>query len=524
MVFFPNVRRAAKVAAVAGVLAMALASCAQSPGANEDPDGGGEPQTGGTLVAASMTEMRGFDPLRAHSLGAGIGRAAQVMDTLMFRDDVSGEAKPRLAESLESDDGQTWVLTLREGINFTDGTPLDGEAVKFNLDRHIAPESTSTAKSMLDGVVSIEVTDELEVTITLDAPSGSFPLSLTGSSAASLIGSPTALADPEEFNINPVGAGPFKFVSWTRDSELKLERNEDYWMEGHPYVDELVYRVLPDTRARVDALLANDTMVGAVDGSNWASVEGNPGLTLIPSTVGGQAVIPNAAQGPGSDERVRQAIGMAIDPKVANTIIFPGSNAWDGNRDCLPFPQGAASCLEGASPETDVEKATDLIAEYAAEGGDTSIDFVVITASDEVTFYQQQMSAIGLDVNLRVLDAGAWLEDMATGNYDVIYGIIASAGYPTQWRYMYSGGTNWGQVQYDDYDDALLRARDALKLEDRNAAWQEVAEIQRDRSIFFWQAPYTTAIGHSDKLHLGSEEFPYTGTLMMYFADAWMEQ
>ena len=215
MVFFSNVRQAAKVAAVAGVLALALTSCAQSPGAENETDGGGEPQLGGTIIAASVSEMRGFDPLRADSLGTGIERAAQVMDTLMYRDDLSGEAKPKLAKSLETDDAQTWVLTLREGINFTDGTPLDAEAVKFNLERHIAPDSTSSAKSMLSGIESIEVTDALELTITLKAPSGSFPLSLTGSSAASLIGSPTALADPDAFNINPVGAGPFKFVSWT---------------------------------------------------------------------------------------------------------------------------------------------------------------------------------------------------------------------------------------------------------------------------------------------------------------------
>lgn len=525
---FRSVRRKAGAIALAGLVAVALIACSGNSAPDGDPAAGseGEPQKGGDIVATALNELPGFDPVRLTALGTGIERAAQIFDTLMYRDDLTDEVKPKLAESLKSEDGKVWVLTLRDGVTFTDGTPLDAAAVIFNLERHIAPDSISTAKSMLSDVQSMEATGEYEVTVTLSTPSGSFPLSLTGSSSASLIGSPKALANPEEFNEHPVGAGPFMLDSWTRDSELKLVRNDDYFVKGQPYVDSVTYKVLPDAQARVDSVTSGGVQLAAqVPGSAWATLEGNQAVKVLRSPTGGAALIPNASEGhAGADERVRQAIGLAIDPKVTNSVVFPGSSLWDGNRDCIPFPQDSDACLKGSSPKPDVDKAKRLIEEFVADGGDPKVDFIAPGTSDEITFYQSQLEAIGLDVNLKVSDAGAWLADMATGKYDITYGTIGSAGYPTEWRYMFPEGYNWGQVAYDDLTDALLRARDELKLEDRNKAWRDVAQIDKDRSILFWQAPFTTATVISSTLHLGSDEFPYRSTLMVYFGDAWLDK
>lgn len=529
--FFQNIKRAAKTAAIGGVLAITLVACAGNgngtgDGSAEDPNGSaGEPQLGGTAVLASLGEMPGFDPVKLVALGTGIERAAQVMDTLMYRDDVTGEVRPKLAESLESDDGQEWLLKLRDGVTFTDGTPLDAEAVVFNLERHIAPDSKSAAKSMLSGVQTIEATDDYEVTITLSEPSGSFPLALTGSTSASLIGSPTALENAEAFNSNPVGAGPFIFDSWVRDSELKLVRNDDYFVDGQPYLDAVTYRVLPDTQGRADALLSGDVMFAPVGGNSWASIESNAGFVISPSAVGGQALVPNASKAPGNDERVRRAITLATDPKTTNTILFPGSDLWDGNRDCIPFPDGAAACVEGISPNPDIEEAKALIAEYAAEGGTVAVDYIAPAATDEVSYYQRQLTEIGLDVTLTMSDVGSWLAGRESGDYGVLYDTMGSSGYPTQWRYMYSEGQNWGRITYPELDDALLRARDELKLEDRNAAWQEVAEIGEENSIWHFTAPFASAYAWSTKLHVGTDDaFPFQSTLMLYLGDAWIEQ
>ncbi|MGN6125624.1 MAG: ABC transporter substrate-binding protein, partial [Humibacter sp.] len=134
---------------VATAFALVLSGCGgTSGGAPTATDAAVEPQSGGVAQVASFGEMPGFDPVRLANVGSGIERAAAVMDTLMYRDELTDEVSPKLAKSLTSDDGKVWKLELREGVAFTDGTPLDAEAVIFNLQRHIAPDSVSTAKAL----------------------------------------------------------------------------------------------------------------------------------------------------------------------------------------------------------------------------------------------------------------------------------------------------------------------------------------------------------------------------------------
>src|SRR5690606_24272190 len=123
-----------------------------------------------------------------------------------------------------------------------------------------------------------------------------------------------------------------------------------------------------------------------------------------------------------------------------------------------------------------------------------------------------------------ITDAASWLQATQTGDYDVLYGIIGSSGYPTQWRYMYSGAFNWGQQVDAELDEALLRARDEVELDDRNQAWQDVAQIVKDSKRLFWTAPFASATAYSTDLHIGTDDFPFKGSLMMYMGDAWLDQ
>ncbi|MFB7890652.1 ABC transporter substrate-binding protein [Microbacterium sp. NPDC056044] len=521
-----NKRMRIGLAAGAAVFALALSACAgTSGGAPAEPSATAEIQTGGVAQIAALSEMPGFDPVKLANVGTGIERAAQVMDTLLMRDDLTDEVYPKLAKSITSDDAKVWTLELREGVTFTDGEPLNAEAVIFNLERHIAPDSTSTAKAMLSGIESMEATDEYVVTITLAEPSGSFPLALTGSSSASLIGSPKALADPAAFNANPVGAGPFVFESWTPDDKLVLNKNPDYWDEGKPYLDGVVYTVMVDSQTRTDDLISGGKDLGLIQGNAWNAVKDLPSIVLIPVPTGGQALVPNATMEPGSDERVREAMTMALDPEVTAQVLFGGTQVWDADVSCIPFAPGSPACAEGTTNAQDMEKAKELVKEYLDEGGSPDTELVYFqTLTDQATYYQQQFNEIGLNVTLTSVDAATLAARQAAGDYGIFLGSTASAGFPTVWTRYYSGGTNWGKVAYDDLDEALLRARDELTLEDRNKAWQDVAEIIHDKSILFWTSPYTAAMAHSPELHLGTPEHPYVGSTMVYLDSAWLEQ
>ncbi|MGN6126761.1 MAG: ABC transporter substrate-binding protein [Humibacter sp.] len=512
--------------AVVGLLLTGCGRAGEEAGArNAEEDT--EVSTGGVAQIAALTEMPGFDPVKVTNVGSGLERAAAVMDTLLYRDEITDEVSPKLAKGISSSDGRTWVLQLREGVDFTDGMPLDAEAVIFNLQRHIAPDSTSTAKAMLSVIDTMEATSDHEVTFTLKEPSGSFPLALTGSSPASLIGSPAALADPAAFNEKPVGAGPFVFESWVRDDTLTLTRNTDYWDDGKPYLDGIQYRVRVDPQTRTDDLISGGTDLALVPGSSWAQVGAIPDIELKPIPTGGEAVIPNASKGPFADERLRKALLYTFSGDTTAGVLFGGAELWDGTTDCLPFPTGSPACLDGATHEQDLDKARELVDSYTAEHGEPVVDYVhyaIPSFATEAQYVQSQLAEIGITADLRAVDVAAHTQAQASGDYDLLQGSTASAGFPTVWSRYYSGGQNWGRVTIPELDAALLEARDAVDLDDRNAAWQDVAGIVRDHAVLVWIAPYQMAMAHSTALHLGITGHPWEGSTMVYLDEAWLSQ
>lgn len=512
-------------ALTAGTLLFGTAACGTA--GSGVTGGGGPPQSGGIAEYGVYSEMRGFDPVQLSLVGTGIERAAAVMDTLLYRDEITDEVKPKLAQSIATtDNGTTWVLGLREGVTFTDGEPLDADAVIFNINRHIAPDSTSSAKAALANMQSAEATGEYEVTFTLASPDAFFPYTLTAQSPASLVGSPKALADPGAFSVNPVGAGPFKLATWVRDDRLELVRNDTYWNEGKPYLDGVTFTVQGNFQTRADALITGQSDVTLLTGDLLNRVEGdNQFVVWTELPAGGGALTPNGSKGPGADLRVRQAINKAFDPAVTQQLIFPGSSAWDGSLDCVPFPTGSAACEPDAAAVYDPEGAKKLIADYVADGGTTRMELVHLQANQNgATYIQQQLKEIGLDVTLRSADAAGLSEATANGAYDLMFSETAGSGYPSVWNRFYSGSpTNWPRQANPEVDALLLSIRQEVDPAAAAEKWREFSMLLHDEAITTWIAAYSARIVSSAGLHLGSEEQPYQGSAMIYFDSAWLE-
>ncbi|MCR2799382.1 ABC transporter substrate-binding protein [Microbacterium sp. zg-Y818] len=508
--------------AALGAAALALAGCASAEPATAPVPAAtvGEIVTGGVAEVATGAEMPGFDPIKVRGVGAGTEKVAQVLDFLMDYDEVSGEITPRLAESMVSDDGITWVMTLREGVTFTDGEPLDAEAVLFNLQRHIAPDSVSAAKATLAPVQTMEATGAYEVTFVLAQASGSFPLAFTWASSAGLIGSPKALADPDAFNTSPVGAGPFKVESWTPDDELVLTRNDDYWDEGKPYLDGLVFRVLPDLQTRADELVSGTIDSALVPSIRWNAIGASPNVKIVPVEGIAMVIVPNASKGAGADERVRTAMAMTLSGETTAQVLFGGTEYWDGDTTCLPWATGSPICVEGSVYEQDLAEAKELVADYVADGGDPTMTMTYHQGLvDQATYYQQQFTEIGLDIVLEPVDIAAYFQAEATGTYDIFVG---SGGYPYLFSRLHSGSPlQWGRVAYPELDELLMHARDDLTLDERNKAWSGAVEFLHDNAVLQWTAPYTSGVGYSTSLRFGDED-AYKGTLIVYFDDAWL--
>ena len=187
----------------------------------------GTPKRGGTLRISAPANPSSLDPATG---GAGSDHAFlfTMYDTLTEWDFETLKPKPGLAESWSFTDPTTLVLNIRSGVTFHDGTPLDAEAVKFNLERNKS-DPKSNIKADLASMASVAATGPMQVTLKLSAPDAALPGIL--SDRAGMMVSPTALKAASSGNVarTPVGAGAYAFVSWADGEKIVVKRNEKYW-------------------------------------------------------------------------------------------------------------------------------------------------------------------------------------------------------------------------------------------------------------------------------------------------------
>src|SRR6266851_6410793 len=234
--WMPGATRRDAMALISGAVAgVALAGKARAQGA---------PKRGGILRISAPTNPSSLDPATG---GAGSDHAFlfTMYDTLTEWDFETLKPKPGLAESWSFTDPTTLVLNIRPGVTFHDGTPLDAEAVKFNLERNKSDQK-SNIKADLASMASAAVTGPMQVTLKLNAPDAALPGIL--SDRAGMMVSPTALNASEAGNVarKPVGARAYAFISWAAGEKIVVKRNEKYWRPNRPYPDGIEFSIIPE--------------------------------------------------------------------------------------------------------------------------------------------------------------------------------------------------------------------------------------------------------------------------------------
>jgi len=262
---------------VAGWLAALLLLVAGSPAAAQAP------KSGGTLRAALRAEVSTFDVHKGAS-GSDHMYLYPVFDTLVRFDDKLNP-RPGLAESWETPDPKTLVLKLRKSVKFHDGTPFNAEAVRFNLAR-AQDRQTSSMASELTSIEQVEVVDSHTVRLRLKAPDASLILAFTD--RAGMMLSPTAVQKlGDQFGRQPVGAGEFRMARWQPGSEVRMERFADYYEPGRPYLDAILFRIIPDADTRVSALRSGQVdFIMEVPAQDFASLKGERNLRAIEGRLG----------------------------------------------------------------------------------------------------------------------------------------------------------------------------------------------------------------------------------------------
>jgi peptide/nickel transport system substrate-binding protein len=490
--------RARFLRAFALLIAGSLVFAACGSSGSDDQQGSGpsgtsldEPTSGGTLRWAVSDEVDSWTPT-VMEVG---DRGSFVYDTLLAVDE-NGQWQPHMAD-MSSDDGTTWTMTLQDDIEFTDGTPLDAEAVKFTIELFLDPDQGSDFRALLTDITEMNVLDAQTLEIVLKEPNGPFPFAFTH--LPGMVVSPTAFkADPEGFAEKPVGAGPFTVERWVRDSSTTFARNPNYW--GPPaHLDAIETVVIPDESSRGQALASGEVDVAWQVGYQIEqAVAGNDGFYRANAdTNGAEAIAPNQDNPPFDDVRIREALALAIDLSVVNETLMFGT--WDEERfTCPPFGAAQPECLTGAWPDPDPDRARELVAEYEAEKGPLTggYELLIVAQKQPIAELLQQMwSAVGIDVDITGATGADYAQRLANQSYDLGNNIIISFIGPSRslYRNMFSHERSGRHVQGGPVDAELEEIMDtaltAVDEEERNEAAREFQRRNAEEFLNIWYLP-----------------------------------
>lgn len=476
-------------------LVVGLAACSDSEDETSTDDGtsgssssddGGEPQVGGSLtMLRTGTTPATWDPTDPSADGmtdpggSGVFLEA-VFGVLAYEDYASGEVVPSLAESITSEDGTTWTLTLREGITFSDGTPYDAEAVKVNWERHLDPELTSPQATTVEGIETMTVVDATTLEVVLAAPNTQFDRLVARS--LPFIGSPTAIEeDLDGFRSNPVGAGPFVLEDYVAEQEATFSRNPSYWDDPKPYLDELVIRSITDDEQRYNAFITGEGQLMQVFGgySHVEEAESQGYQVVTTAANGGTGLLINHSRAPFDDLAARQALSVMFDAaRRSETLEFgvtqPVTNL---------FAEGNPYRVDDVElPQYDPEQAQELLDEYADENGEP-LTFSISTYEgnrEAAELYQAQLAEFdNLEVDLELVAANEYPATLAGGSFDVAFYPFTFGDPVDSFRANLTtdGELNFGKYSNPELDELVAEASAAAEVEERAGIFADVQQI-----------------------------------------------
>jgi len=431
----------------------------------------GDPTPGGSLVYALEAENdEGWCLPEAQLAISGIQVARAVYDTLTAPNE-NAEYVPYLAESVEpNDDFTEWDITLRDGVTFHDGSALDAQVVKNNLDAFRGQYPTRSPLLFIfvfSNIAEVEVVDDLTVRVTTNEPWPAFPAALFGSGRIG-ISAQAQLDDESTCDRQLIGTGPFKFVEWRQNERLVTEKNEDYWQTDEngvqlPYLDELVFRPIIDGAARVNALLGNEINAMHTSGAEFIdelrAAQENGDVSNFESEEFAEVAFGqlNAGQAPFDNKNARLAAIHAIDMEMLNEVRNLGllTNA-NG-----PFAPGNMGYLEDTGyPTYDLEQAQEYVEAYEDETGEP-LEFTLLSTNDEATrataqLIQEMAQQAGMTVNLRDMSQSELIDNAIAGSFQA----MAFRNYPggdpdTQFNWWTEGSpVNFGR--FSEVDDGVI--------------------------------------------------------------------
>lgn len=417
--------------------APAAAAPTGAPAAAAPTEAPAAPAIGGTVRRAITAEPTSLDPHAAPGSGQNV-ILPYIFDTLIFRA-MDNSYQPYLATSWEiAPDGKSVTFTLRNDVTFHDGTPLNAEAVVFTFNRF--KEAKTSAAEGLASMTGVEALDDYTVRFSFAEPSAVF-FSTLATPYAGIVSPGAVEAAGDAFGQQPVGSGPFKFASWQQGTEIVLERNPDYrWSPstisnpGAPYLDQVVFKVIPDASTQLAALQAGEVDLIFVNSPTQISkLQASPDVQLVETQLNSLIYLGfNCARAPLDQVTVRQALAHAVnkDEILQAALGGIGQVAFAPMAPTLP---GFDPSLKQYEPGYDPAQASALLAEAGfTPGADgtlrkdgqpltlTLLTFARAPNEDVATLLQSQFKAIGVNVAIQQFDTPTAAKAATEGQYDLL--------------------------------------------------------------------------------------------------------
>ncbi|WP_343081014.1 ABC transporter substrate-binding protein [Ostreiculturibacter nitratireducens] len=483
------------LASTAVLLALAMPTVAQEY--TPDPDA----QPGGSIVITYKDDVATLDPAIGYDW-QNWSMIKSLFDGLMDYVPGTTTLRPGLAESYEiSEDGLSYTFHLRAGVKFHNGREMTADDVKYSLDRVTDPATQSPGAGFFgsiagfenagpDGLSGVEVVDPATVKITLSRPDATF-LHVMALNFASVVAKEAVDEAGADFGKKPVGTGAFKLGEWTLGQRLVFEKNADYWRDGVPYLDSVVFEVGQEPVVALLRLQNGEVDVpgDGIPPAKFTEVMGDPAQAAR-VVQGGQLhtgyITLNVTIPPFDNLDVRKAVNMAINKERITQII--NGRAVPATQ---PLPPSMPGYTEGyAGYPYDVEGAKALLAGAGlADGFETDLYVMNTDPNPRIAqAIQQDLSAIGIKANIQSLAQANVIEAGGAGTAPMIWsgGMAWIADFPDPSNFYGpilgcagagEGGWNWSKFCDEALDAKAVEAdslSDPTKAEERLKLWSDV--------------------------------------------------
>ncbi len=471
------------------------------------------------IVVATAYDFPTMDP-HMHSVRPMFIVGLHVWDNLVYRDPETREIQPWLATSWKIIDELTWEFKLRRGVKFHNGYPFTAHDVKFNFERVLNPDQKSPQRPKHISIKSVEVIDDYTFRLHTHKP---YPVMLERLANFQMISEKYTKEKGDAYiALNPVGTGPYKFVSWKKGQELVVEANENYW-RGAPPVKTLVWRTIPETATQIAELLAGGVdfiesvppdQIDLINQSGMGRVLEVPVLPVAFIKLDGAG---RGGANPFQDKRVRQAINYAANIDGYIKYIMKGR--------AIRIATWASPFAFGYDPTIkpypyDPEKAKKLLAEAGYPNG---FEVRHVNSHQRIPGQRQFIEALQADlvkVGIRIniveyTDEGPLFtlirEGKAGPMYQMSWGYSGTHDLDAIFYEHCTAPSFWAYWWSDETTKLIEQARNTLDSELRKKIYSKLQQMIKEEApvLFMWQYVQTYGVGKKvADVKIGSDEIP----------------